>query len=248
MRLDQALVAQGLAPSRARARALVEAGVVRIDGKPATRRSQPAADAALSLAGDPCPWVSRAALKLVAALDHFALDPSGAEALDLGASTGGFTEVLLARGAARVHAVDVGHGQLHARLAGDPRVVLCERLNARELGNAGLPAPSFVTADLSFISLTKALPPTLDLAQPGATLVALVKPQFEAGPGAVGKGGILRDPAAQGKAVAKVTRFLDKSGWQRLGICESPIKGADGNQEWLLAATKPSLDTPAHKR
>ena len=166
-RLDQALVDLGLAPSRARAQALIEAGAVRVDGAPDARASaRPRAGAEISLAEDPLPWVSRAALKLLHALDAFGLTPRG-EALDLGASTGGFTEVLLARGASRVHAVDVGHGQLHPRLAADPRVVSLEGVNARDLP-PGLPAPDWITSDLSFISLEKALPPALALARPGA--------------------------------------------------------------------------------
>ena len=240
MRLDQALVARGLAPSRARARALIEAGGVRVDGAVATR---PAAavppGAALAVEADPNPWVSRAGLKLEHALDAFGLDPAGAVALDLGASTGGFTQVLLARGAAEVWAVDVGHGQLAPALCADPRVRVREGLNARDLAGAGLPPPGFVVADLSFIALAKALPPALALARPGATLVALVKPQFEVGRGRVGKGGIVRDPAAVAEAVAGVRAFLETEGWSVLGETPSPILGGDGNAEVLVAARKP---------
>lgn len=239
MRLDQALVAAGLAPSRARAQALIAAGVVRVGGDVASR---PAArvppGASLALDGDPDPWVSRGALKLVHALDAFGLDPAGCVALDLGASTGGFSQVLLARGAAEVWAVDVGHGQLAAALRADPRLHAIEGLNVRDLSAAGLPPPDFVVADLAFISLAKALPPALALARPGATLVALVKPQFELGPGRVGKRGVVRDPAAVAEAVAGVRAFLAASGWTVNGETPSPIPGGDGNAEVLLAARR----------
>ena len=211
---DQALVAAGLAPSRTRARALIEAGAVRVDGRPAMRPALAVAPGArLEVDGDPLPWVSRGALKLLHALDAFGLDPAGAVALDLGASTGGFSQVLLAAGAAEVWAVDVGHGQLAPELRADPRVHAIEGTNARALTAGDVPPPDWIVADLSFISLAKALPPALALARPGATLVALVKPQFEVGPGRVGKGGIVRDPAAREAARAGVRDFLLQSGW-----------------------------------
>lgn len=239
MRLDQHLVAAGLAESRARAQALIAAGAVTLDGTVATRPAQPVRDGArVAVTADPNPWVSRGALKLVHALDAFGLDPAGAEALDLGASTGGFTEVLLARGAAHVTALDVGRGQLHPRLAADPRVTSREGVNVRDLP-AGLPPPGFVTADLSFIGLRKALPPALALAAPGAVMVALVKPQFELGPEVVGKGGIVRDPARHAEACAAVRAFLVAEGWLVLGLTDSPIAGGDGNREFLIAARKP---------
>jgi 23S rRNA (cytidine1920-2'-O)/16S rRNA (cytidine1409-2'-O)-methyltransferase len=240
LRLDQALVARGLAPSRARAQALIEAGVVKVNGAPAGKVSQKVTpDALLELTGDPLPWVSRGALKLAHALEVFGLSPLGLVALDLGASTGGFTEVLLEAGAAEVWAVDVGHGQLAPKIAADPRVRSIEGLNARDLTGEHVPPPDFVVADLSFISLTKALPPALDLAKPGAVLVALVKPQFEVGPERVGKGGIVRDAAALADARALVRGFLEGSGWRVLGETESPIAGGDGNAEFLIAARKP---------
>jgi 23S rRNA (cytidine1920-2'-O)/16S rRNA (cytidine1409-2'-O)-methyltransferase len=239
LRLDRALVAAGLAPSRARAAALIAAGVVEVDGRVVSRPAAAVAPGArLALAGDPNPWVSRGALKLVHALDAFGLDPAGCVALDLGASTGGFSQVLLARGAAEVWAVDVGHGQLAPALAADPRLHAIEGLNARDLTEAHVPAPEFLTADLSFIALAKALPPALVLARPGAVLVALVKPQFELGPGRVGKGGVVRDPAAVAEAVAGVRGFLERSGWAVLGETPSPIAGGDGNAEALVAARK----------
>ena len=240
MRLDQHLVATGLAESRARAQAMIAAGAVTVDGVVAARPAQPVRPgAAVALTAGASPWVSRGAVKLLHALDAFGLDPAGVEALDLGASTGGFTEVLLARGAAHVTALDVGRGQLHPRLAADPRVTLREGVNARDLPH-DLPQPGFVTADLSFIGLRKALPPAMALAAPGAVLVALVKPQFELDPQAVGKGGIVRDPARHAEACTAVEVFLNAEGWTVLGLTDSPIKGGDGNREFLIAARKPS--------
>ncbi len=238
-RLDQALVAAGLADSRAPAQALIAAGAVRVDG---VRVAKPAArigpGAALAVEGDPLPYVSRGGLKLRHALDIFGLDPKGAVALDLGASTGGFSQVLLAAGAAEVWAVDVGHGQLAPALRADPRLHAIEGLNARDLKPGHVPPPDWITADLAFISLAKALPPALALARPGATLVALVKPQFEVGRSLVGKGGIVRDAAAAAAALEGVGAFLERSGWTVLGSCPSPIAGGDGNAEFLVAARK----------
>ena len=240
MRLDQALVAAGLAGSRARAQALIAAGVVRVDGVPAGKGSaKVGAGAALAVAGDPLPWVSRAGAKLAHALAAFGLDPRGAVALDLGASTGGFTQVLLAAGAAEVWAVDVGHGQLAPALAADPRVHAIEGLNVRTLTANHVPPPDWIVADLSFVSLEKALPPALALAKPGAVLVALVKPQFEVGRAAVGRGGIVKDAAAITAAGARVRAFLAGAGWTVTGEAESPIRGGDGNVEYLVAATGP---------
>ena len=239
MRLDQALVARGLADSRARAQALIAAGAVTVAGAAATRAStRVGPEAELALIADPLPWVSRAALKLAHALDEFGLIPGG-EALDLGASTGGFTELLLARGAARVHAVDAGRDQLHPKLRDDPRVVSLEGLNARDLTQDLVPAPDWITADLSFIGLAKALPPALALARPGARLVALIKPQFEAGPARVGRGGLVRDPAVHEQVRAEIRAFLQASGWRVTHEGVSPIEGGDGNREFLIAALKP---------
>ena len=239
MRLDQRLVALGLAPSRARAQALVAAGAVTVDGAVALKPAQAAPDsAAVAVIADPCPWVSRAALKLVHALDAFALDPGGALALDVGASTGGFTQVLLARGAARAIALDVGHGQLAPSLAADPRVTVLEGVNARDLDAGLIPPPNWIVADVSFISLTLALPPALSRAKPGARLVALIKPQFEAGRAAVGRGGMVRDPAALTAARARVRDFLVGAGWTVTHEGDSPILGGDGAREYLIAALK----------
>jgi 23S rRNA (cytidine1920-2'-O)/16S rRNA (cytidine1409-2'-O)-methyltransferase len=239
MRLDQRLVALGLAESRARARALIEAGAVTVDGAVAVKPSQAVAEGArIEVRGDSFPWVSRGALKLLHALDAFDLTPHGV-ALDVGASTGGFTEVLLARGAARVYALDVGHGQLHPRLATDPRVVSLEGVNARAIPAGLVPPVDWIVADVSFISLEKALPGALKLAKPGAVLVALVKPQFEAGRAAVGRGGIVRDPAVHQAVCARIRAWLEGLGWQVTGLVPSPIEGGGGNREFLVAARKP---------
>ena len=238
MRLDQALVARGLAPSRSRAAQLVAAGAVMLNGAPAGKPSlKVGAQDVLALTHDPIPWVGRAALKLVHALDTFGLAPAG-DCLDLGASTGGFTQVMLARGAARVFALDVGHGQLHPSLAADPRVIRMDGVNAKDITAAMLPPLDWIVTDVSFISLEKALPPALALARPGARLVALVKPQFEVGRAHVGKGGIVTDPAARTAACERIAGFLDGSGWSVEGVIESPITGSDGNVEYLLTATR----------
>ena len=237
-RLDQRLVELGLASSRSRARALIEAGAVELDGRIATRPSEGAGvDSRVRVLGDPLPWVGRGALKLVHALDLFGLTPRGT-ALDLGASTGGFTEVLLARGAERVIALDVGRGQLHPRLAADPRVTLLEGVNARALPPDLIPPLEWITADLSFISLEKALPPALAVAKPQATLVALIKPQFEAGPEHVGKGGIVREPGVHEAVRSRIRRFLEERRWRVTGEAPSPIEGGDGNTEFLIAAER----------
>ncbi|MEM8792648.1 MAG: TlyA family RNA methyltransferase [Pseudomonadota bacterium] len=237
VRLDQRLVELGLAPSRARAQALIAAGAVEVGGTVVTkpgRKTEP--EAVIRVTAEPNPWVSRAALKLDHALDTFGLEPGG-RALDVGASTGGFTQVLLARGAAYVHALDVGHGQLHPTIAADPRVIPHQGVNVREISEGLIPPVDWITADVSFISLAKALPRALTLGLPGAHLVALVKPQFEVGPRQTGKG-VVRDPALHRSACEGVARFLSSSGWQVTGETESPITGADGNREFLIAAVK----------
>ncbi len=184
-------------------------------------------------------YVSRAALKLLAALEAFPLEVEGRVCVDIGASTGGFTQVLLEHGAARVHAVDVGHGQLADSLRNDPRVVCLEGLNARNLTEAHIPEPpDIIVSDVSFISLQLALPPVLVLARPGARLRALVKPQFEAGPEHVGKGGIVRDERVHRQVLERIRTWLETEGWQVTGIIPSPITGSDGNREYLLAAEK----------
>lgn len=240
MRADQLLVARGLAESRARAKAEIEAGRVRagahVVAKPSERLAQ---DAPLSLEGTAVPYVSRGGLKLAQALDRFALDVKGRIALDVGASTGGFTEALLRRGAKRVYAVDVGRGQLHPRLKEDPRVVSLEGLDARKLARTHMPkAPDLVTVDVSFISVLKVMPALLALAAPDALFVILVKPQFEVGRAKVGRGGIVRDEKARAEAVAAVRAFLEARGVQLLGVTKSPIRGGDGNVEYLIVASR----------
>ena len=242
LRLDELLVRRGLFASRSRARDAITRGAVAVDGVTAAKPGQAIADTVEISVDDPArAYVSRAALKLVAGLDAFGIEPAGRDALDIGASTGGFTQVLLERGAAHVVAVDVGHGQLDPALAADPRVTSLEKLNARKLltDHLGGIRPGLVVSDVSFISLKLALPPSLDLAAPGAHCVLLVKPQFEAGREALGKGGLLRDPA-RGELVARdLSAWLDAlPGWRALGFVPSPIEGGDGNREFLLAGVK----------
>jgi 23S rRNA (cytidine1920-2'-O)/16S rRNA (cytidine1409-2'-O)-methyltransferase len=239
LRLDQALVERGLAESRAKAQALVLAGLVfsgekRLD-KPGTSI---AADLPIEVRGQPHPYVSRGGLKLERALEAFAIDPAGKIALDVGASTGGFTDLLLQRGAAKVYAVDVGHGQLAWKLRTDPRVVVLERCNIRNISREQVPDPiDLIVCDVSFIGLEKALPAALALATPGAWLATLIKPQFEVGKGQVGKGGIVRDPALHEEVCKRIEAWVNtQPGWQEVGIVPSPIEGADGNREFLLGA------------
>jgi 23S rRNA (cytidine1920-2'-O)/16S rRNA (cytidine1409-2'-O)-methyltransferase len=241
-RLDELLVGRGLFSSRSRARDAIARGAVTVDGAPAGKPGQNVPATATVEVNDPAQlYVSRAALKLIAGLDHFGLDPAGAEALDIGASTGGFTQVLLERGAAHVTAIDVGHGQMHPTLEADPRVKSIEGLNARDLGapDLGGRLPDFVVSDVSFISLTLALPPALALARPGASGLFLVKPQFEAGREAIGKGGLLKHPEDGPLVAARLSAWLGSMpGWRALGLTSSPIEGGDGNREFLLAGIK----------
>jgi 23S rRNA (cytidine1920-2'-O)/16S rRNA (cytidine1409-2'-O)-methyltransferase len=244
-RVDVELVERGLVESRARAQALIMAGLVFSGTRRVVKAGETiAADTPLEVRGRDHPWVSRGGLKLVAGLDHFAMDPAGLMALDVGASTGGFTDVLLSRGAARVYAVDVGHGQLAWRLRQDARVVVLERTNARNLGPAEIPEPvDLIVCDASFIGLAVVLPAALALAAPGAGLVALIKPQFEVGRGQVGKGGVVRDPALHQEVCARVAAWLaSRPGWQVLGLADSPITGPDGNREFLIGARKAMPD------
>lgn len=240
-RLDQALVARGLAETRARARDAILRGTVTVDGRPVTKPGQPvAADARIAVDDPASAYVSRAALKLVAGLDRLGVDPAGAVCLDIGASTGGFSQVLLQRGAARVHAIDVGRDQLHPTLAADPRVRRRDGLNARDITAADLEhdRPEVVVSDVSFISLKLALPPALALAAPGAAGVFLVKPQFEAGREAVGKNGLVAPQLAEATAEAMATWLSGQPDWTVLGLHPSPITGGDGNREWLLGGRK----------
>lgn len=237
-RLDQLLVQRGLFDSRAKARAAIEAGKVTVDGAPARAASQPVGHDQAIEAEPAHPWVGRGALKLVHALDLWPVGVEGRAVLDVGASTGGFTEVCLSRGATKVWAVDVGRGQLHPRLADDPRVVNLEGTDARALDAALISdPPGLVVTDLSFISLTKALGPALALAGEGADLVALVKPQFEQESRAtIGKGGLVADPEARQAALDRVSTWVKGQGWTVQAAAESPIAGGDGNREWLLWA------------
>jgi len=241
-RLDQLLVTLSLFASRSRARDAIQRGTVTVDGKVVTKPGTLFTEEAQIAIDDPAQdYVSRAALKLVAALDHFQLDPKGQHCLDVGASTGGFTEVLLQRGAAHVTSIDVGHGQMHPRISADPRVTSIEGLNARNLTAEDIGKPiSFIVSDVSFISLKLALAPALAFAEPGARAVLLVKPQFEAGRDAIGKAGLLKDPSSAPAVAAELERwFCEHMGWQSLGLIASPISGGDGNHEFLLAGIKP---------
>lgn len=238
-RLDLALVGRGLVATRARARDLVRRGLVSVNGHVAGKPGQlVAASDALAVPQAAAASVSRGAAKLAAGLEALGLDPAGRVAIDVGASTGGFTQVLLEAGVARVYAVDVGHGQLHPRLAGDPRVVAMEGTDARALTPAAIGEPvTAIVADVSFVSLALVLPPVLALAAPGAWLVALVKPQFEAGRDAIGKGGIVRDRVARDGAVARVRAVIEaRPGWRAIGAVGSPIAGGSGNLEVLIGA------------
>jgi 23S rRNA (cytidine1920-2'-O)/16S rRNA (cytidine1409-2'-O)-methyltransferase len=239
IRLDTLLVERGLAASRERARALVLAGTVRVNGQPAGKAGMTVPrNAELVLAAADHPYVGRGGLKLAHALDTFQLNVEGRTALDIGASTGGFTDALLQRGAARVVALDVGHGQLDWRLRNDPRVVVIERVNARSLTPGQLPAGmrtfDLVTIDVSFISLRHILPVVPPLLAPGADVIALVKPQFEAGRREVARGGIVRDAAVRARVVEDVAAAADKLGLGRVGLTQSPIEGMEGNKEFLL--------------
>lgn len=238
-RADQALVERGIFESRARAQAAIKAGLVRLDGVTLAKAAVMVPAGAALEAVPEHPFVSRGALKLAAALDHFKLDPEGLMCLDIGASTGGFSEVLLLRGAAHVLAVDVGHGQLHPSLVGHPRLDLLEGRDARSLMPHDIHvAPKLITLDVSFISATKILGVVLKLAAPGAALIVLVKPQFEVGRAFVGKG-VVRDAGARQRACDDVASFVAGLGWRIEGLMASPLSGGSGNVEYLLAAIGP---------
>jgi 23S rRNA (cytidine1920-2'-O)/16S rRNA (cytidine1409-2'-O)-methyltransferase len=244
VRLDAALVARGLAASRERARAMILAGQVRVGGTVISKAGAPVDETAeITLVEPDHPYVGRGGVKLAHALDVFGLDVRDRLALDVGASTGGFTDVLLRRGARRVVALDVGHGQLDWRLRSDPRVTVLERVNARLLTPAQLPDDARVfgiaTMDLSFISVRQVLPAIVPLLAGGADLVVLVKPQFEAGREEVGKGGLVRDPAVHARVVADVSAAADALGLTRIAMTESPITGTEGNREFFLHLRRP---------
>lgn len=240
VRLDQLLVARGLAESRAKARAAIEAGGVTVDGAPARAAAQSVSDDAVVAYADAHRWVGRGALKLDHALSIWPVAVEGRTVLDIGASTGGFSEVCLERGATRVYAVDVGSGQLHPRVAGDPRVINLERTDARDLTPVLIPEPpQLIVCDASFIGLAKVLPAALALAAPDADLVTLVKPQFEMDSRAnVGRGGVVRDADARQASLNRVCAWLAGQGWTVRATTESPIAGGDGNLEFLLWASR----------
>jgi 23S rRNA (cytidine1920-2'-O)/16S rRNA (cytidine1409-2'-O)-methyltransferase len=243
-RLDNLLVTRSLADTRARAQALILAGRVRVDGVPVTKAGTLVPeDAPIELLAPASPYVSRGGEKLAAALDHFGVDPAGLVCLDAGASTGGFSHVLLLRGAARVYAVDVGYGQLDPVVRNDPRVVVLERVNLRLLPREAIPEPvDLATLDLSFISLTLILPKILEFLKAGGEILALVKPQFEVGKGRVGKGGVVRDLGMQQEAVTRVTQAARSLGLAASEGFPSPLKGPKGNQEWFLHLKVPEVD------
>lgn len=236
LRLDTLMMERGLAPSLERAQALIMAGLV-VVGDHAVEKSgqQIARDADIRIKGDPLPYVSRGGLKLKKALDEFGVDVTGLVAMDVGASTGGFTDCLLQAGAMKVFAVDVGYGQLAWKLQQDPRVVRMEKTNIRHLLPEQLDVlPDLAVIDASFIPLAKVLPATVNLVKPGGRIIALIKPQFEVGKGEVGKGGIVRDPAAHERVIGAVRQTAREMGLIVAGLCESPITGADGNREFLI--------------
>jgi 23S rRNA (cytidine1920-2'-O)/16S rRNA (cytidine1409-2'-O)-methyltransferase len=235
-RADIALVEQGFFASRTKAREAIEAGLVTLDGRTVTKPSEPVPEGGSLAATAPYPWVSRGGVKLAAAFDAFDINPEGKSALDVGASTGGFSHVLLSRGAAHVTCVDVGHGQLHPLIAGDKRVTSLEKRDARTLAADELPArPQIIVCDVSFISLSLMLPTILTLAAERAHAALLIKPQFEVGPDLVRKG-IVRDEAARQAACEKIAALVKQLGWEAIGLIDSPIEGGDGNREFLLGA------------
>ena len=248
-RIDQLLVSRGLAESRARAQALIMAGLVFVGTRKVDKSGQQVAeDAEITVKGRDHPWVSRGGIKLSAAIEHFGLDPAGAVAMDIGSSTGGFTDVLLQNGAAHVFAVDSGTNQLAWKLRQDPRVTVLEQTSARVLTPEQIDRPcDWVVCDASFISLAKVLERPLELAAPDCRLVALIKPQFEVGREEVGKGGVVRDPALHARVCDEVRGWLESSGWTVDGIVESPITGPEGNVEFLISARR-AIAIPATNR
>jgi len=240
-RLDILLVSRGLAPSREKAQAMILAGLVEVDGRRVDKAGTAVdVDAPVRVSGPPHPYVSRGGVKLAAALDAFSIDPSGLVCLDVGASTGGFTDCLIQRGARKVYAVDVGSGQLDAKLRNDARVVVLEGINARRIGTEQVPEPvELATMDLSFISLRLVLPAVLNLLAPNATLIVLVKPQFEAGREEVPRGGIVRSEKVHRRVVEEIGRFGAELSLRPEGEIPSPILGARGNREFLLVFRAP---------
>lgn len=236
-RLDQLLVDRGLVESRTKAQSLIMAGKVYSETRRLDKSGQQVSeDLPIEIKGQDHPWVSRGGLKLVRAIELFNISPQGLVCMDVGASTGGFSDVLLAGDAVKVYAVDVGHGQLAWKLRQDPRVVVLERTNARHLTTEQIPDPiDLIVCDASFIGLQTVLPAAMSLAAPGARMVALIKPQFEVGKGRVGKGGVVREPELHEEVCEKIRVWLESQpGWSVLGITDSPIKGPEGNREFLI--------------
>ncbi len=234
-RADLVLVERGFFESRAQAQSAIKAGLVSVEGAPLRKASETIEPDATISADRPHPYVSRGGVKLAAALDAFTIDPTGLVACDLGASTGGFTDVLTRRGAKHVYAVDVGHGQLHPRIAGDARVTAMEGCDARKLDRSLIPDPiDLVVADVSFISLRLVIPPVLPLLARDARAILLIKPQFEAGRDKLGKGGVIRDEQVQHDVCDVITTMLTQAGFSIIGLIESPIRGGDGNREFLI--------------
>ena len=236
LRLDKLLLTRNLAESRQKAQAVITAGQVFVNGHRADKAgSQFPTDCDIEIRGDKCPYVSRGGLKLEAGLNHFAIDPSGFICADIGASTGGFTDCLLQRGAARVYAIDVGYGQLAWKLRQDERVVVMERTNARHLAGSDIPDPlDLAVIDASFISLELLLKPVLNFLKPDGSILALIKPQFEVGKGQVGKGGVVRDPELHEAAIKRIEEFGRTLSLNCLGITPSPVLGPKGNREFLI--------------
>jgi 23S rRNA (cytidine1920-2'-O)/16S rRNA (cytidine1409-2'-O)-methyltransferase len=249
IRVDQALVDRGLVESRARAQALILAGLVYAGERKIAKAGEAiAGDVALDVRGRDHPWVSRGGIKLDHALTHFGWDVTGKVAMDVGSSTGGFTDVLLTRGATKVYAIDVGTNQLAWKLRQDDRVIVHEKTNARALTEAQVPEPiDIIVCDASFIALSKVLQRALDFAVPDASLLALIKPQFEAGRDEVGKGGVVRDPEIHARVCAEARAWIEGRGWRVEGIIPSPITGPEGNVEFLMAAVRSDADHPAEE-
>lgn len=247
MRADQLLVDRGLVESRSRAQALILAGLVFSGERKIEKAGQPIkADAAIEVRGRDHPWVSRGGIKLAHGLEHFGWSAKGAVAIDVGSSTGGFTDVLLSHGAVKVYAVDSGTNQLAWKLRVDPRVVVHEQTNARFLTGEHIPeAVDVIVCDASFISLAKVLAAALGFAKPGAWLIALIKPQFEAGRDEVGKGGVVRDPAVHERVCADVASWIETQGWRLAGVTPSPITGPEGNVEFLIGAVRQAAEVEA---
>jgi 23S rRNA (cytidine1920-2'-O)/16S rRNA (cytidine1409-2'-O)-methyltransferase len=238
-RLDRVMVGKGLAETRSKALGLIMAGCVLVDGKPITKAGTSVEETSEISLKPSLSYVGRGALKLEAALDAFGVDVTGMVAIDVGSSTGGFTEVMLKRSCAKVYAVDVGHGQLHWRLRNDPRVICLEGINARLLKAEQIPDPcDIATFDVSFISLRLVVPPVLEVMKESAHIVALIKPQFEAGRGLVGKGGVIRDQGVIDEVISDIRAFFTALSLKVSGVIPSPVKGAKGNQEYLIHALK----------